>query len=241
MTDIYYEQPYLKHITTSVSNIRNVKNYPAICLEQNIVYPGGGGQPIDLASIRIKDNSNIDVLRPIRLDRQVYLQLDTNKEIKTGESVEVEIDWHRRYSYMKCHTATHVVMGVIRKLYPKAKALAVNIDADGKRFECIFSENSPHNQGDINTILDNSNKLIDEGREVQSILFPSYEEMQSSYPEIFRSTAYVKGAVRGIIIKEHDANPCGGTHVNTLEEIGNISFVSFNNTDDRKEILQFCL
>ena len=81
-----------------------------VLLDRTVFYPGGGGQPHDTGSLIIGDD-RIEVSRVTQDSRGVWHWVDVLPPL--GTEVVGEIDWERRYTLMRTHTAMHAMCGVV--------------------------------------------------------------------------------------------------------------------------------
>ena len=132
MTKLLYmeniEGNYIKEFNTTV--IKNKKDY--ICIDQTAFYPLGGGQPSDVGVIKWNDKKSTV--------KEVIKKGDTLKHIIDGEKPQVGtkihgiINWEKRYSHMKMHTAQHILSGIIFDDY-KARTVGNQIHPEYSRVD----------------------------------------------------------------------------------------------------------
>ncbi len=140
MTELLYMKDinsnYIKEFDATVT--KNKKNY--ITFDKTAFYPKGGGQPSDTGTISWKDKTS-------RI-KEVIKKGNTIKHILNGEKPEVgtkiyaKINWDKRYSHMKMHTAQHILSGIIFDDY-HARTVGNQIHADYSRVDfkpITFSE-----------------------------------------------------------------------------------------------------
>ena len=81
-------------------------------LTRTAFYPGGGGQPCDVGAL----DTAAGTLRVIGVRRDrgpIWHTIDGDELPGVGTAVHGRLDWERRYSLMRTHTALHVLCGVI--------------------------------------------------------------------------------------------------------------------------------
>src|SRR5690606_22821294 len=78
-------------------------------------YPEGGGQPADYGYLRF-DGKSIDVVDVQKVGNVIVHVVKSALSLKSGSRVKGSVDWERRSSLMKHHTATHVVNGAARRV-----------------------------------------------------------------------------------------------------------------------------
>jgi misacylated tRNA(Ala) deacylase len=135
--------------------------------------------------------------------------------LEPGEPVTLEIDWERRYALMRLHTALHVMSCVV-----VAPVTGGNITPDKGRLDF-----------DIDVTLLNAARIEQEtnalvARAIATETVWITDEEMDARPELVK-TMSVKpprgaGRVRLLQIPGIDLQPCGGTHVRNIAEIGGI-------------------
>ena len=137
--------------------------------------------------------------------------------------MEAEIDWDRRHRHMRMHTALHLVCAVL----PGASITGAQVGAERSRVDF----NVPTEGLDKETIAAALNRLVAADTPVGSLWITDAE--LDANPELIR-TLTVKpprgyGRVRLVNIAGVDRQPCGGTHVKRLGEIGGLDVVKIEN------------
>jgi misacylated tRNA(Ala) deacylase len=82
-----------------------------VLLDRTVFYPGGGGQPHDLGTVSVGEDT-LSVVRVTQDRDGVWHWLDSGLPGE-GTNVACAIDWERRYLLMRTHTALHALCGVI--------------------------------------------------------------------------------------------------------------------------------
>ena len=226
MSQLYLNDAYLKEQKTVISQQRVMKKKTAVTLEDNIFHPSGGGQLFDTGKLTIGDTT-VDVVKLVKEKKDVWLCLDTKESLSEGTEVLSSIDWERRYKFMRCHTAAHIVMGAIKRHVESYAPEGIEINEDGE-IELSFSGKWDSTQKTADSILNLANETISHGGKVWTEDFGDINEAIEKHNSIFRGVTDLKGDVRIVIIENWDANPCGGTHVKELSEIGVIELIEFS-------------
>src|SRR5262249_14426717 len=135
--------------------------------------------------------------------------------LKVGEPVHAVIDWDPRYARMRMHTALHLLSAVL----PYAVTGGSVGDTDGR-----LDFDIPDAGLDKDAITDKLAKMIAADAAVRSSWIT--DEELTAKPNLIK-TMSVKppmgtGRVRLIEIVGYDLQPCGGTHVLSTGEIGNV-------------------
>ena len=218
-TEIFRSDPYLSSSEATVVAVRE----EGLILDKTVFYPEGGGQPGDIG--RIANNIfGADVTNTIKSTDGI-LHLTDNKRglISVGDNVEIDIDWERRYSLMRMHTALHILCSIVDGAVTGG---SVGIQKSRLDFDI------PGERPDKESLTQQLMEIVDRNYPVVSSWI-SDQELQKN-PDLIR-TMSVKpptgtGQVRMIRIGDAiDFQPCGGTHVKSTGEIGKIEISKIEN------------
>ncbi len=212
---------YLKELDTTVKQA----NDKYIVLEDTIFYPNSGGQPHDEGSLTTENGKEYKVVYVGKFSGEISHEVD-KPGLKTGDRVHAKIDWNRRYTLMKMHTAAHVLS---RVLYDEigANTSGNQLGLDRSRIDFTLEK---FNREKIPGWIEKSNKYIKEGAKVI--------KSEMSKEEAFKLPGFAGPSphlmidletLRVVNIEEIDAQPCGGTHLDEISEIGRIIFVKAEN------------
>lgn len=207
----YYQDPYLRSIRCTVTDVRHTDKATEVKTDRTIFYPEGGGQPGDrgrLGPWDVLDTRKAD-------DGDSVLILAPSCKVEAGESLELSLDWDHRYKFMVIHTAQHLLSGLLFYIYGIG-TVAVH---QGEEYLTIETDKSEIPQETIDGLILAANEKIRENHEIV------YHEMSHSDAEALglRRSIKVEGDVRIVEIKDVDRIACGGIHVARTGEIGVIS------------------
>lgn len=203
---LYYENPYCKEFTSTVTACRQGKGDYEVLLKETVFYPEGGGQPADtgwLGGVRVCDVRERD-------GEVIHL---CESPLAEGMTVCGKLDWDRRFRYMQQHTGEHIFSGLIHKRFGYQNVGFhmgkdfITIDFDG-----LLSEK------EMREIEAQANQVIFENRKV-SCTYPPQEELERL---AYRSKKALCGAIRIVEVPDADICACCGTHVSQTGEIGMI-------------------
>ncbi|MBP2314523.1 alanyl-tRNA editing protein [Azospirillum soli] len=219
---IFREDPYAKSCTATVSSV----DERGIRLDRTVFYPNGGGQPGDTGVLRFA-GGEVRIADTVKgdggPDDVIHVPEMGAVLPAPGTAVEAEIDWDRRHRHMRMHTALHLVCAVL----PGASITGAQVGAERSRVDF----NVPAESLDKQAIADAINRLIAADTPV-SPRWITDEELDAQ-PDLVR-TLTVKpprgyGRVRLVNIEGVDVQPCGGTHVARLGEIGMLEVMKIEN------------
>lgn len=235
MTDALYlpDNEYQKEFDAEVTKAKEGDNY--ICLGQTFFYKEGGGQPADHGKIEWEEGEAkvVDVQKEHGEHRH-YLEGDIPEP---GAEIHGVIDWERRYKLMRMHTAQHVLSWVVLNRY-KASTAGNQIHEDYSR---IDFEPAEFDDEDVEKIERSANALIQKGLEVEKE-FMDREQVEQAVEEGRTNLDIIPDSIdplRVIIIGEEDLCPCGGTHVDSIDEIGEIKITERTTKGQDVERLKF--
>ncbi|MGE4352370.1 MAG: hypothetical protein AB7E52_09310 [Bdellovibrionales bacterium] len=220
-TNVYLENPYLHVFESSVLESRIIKKKTAIAAKENLFYPGGGGQPIDLGSIEI-NNELVPVVDIKKMDKKVYAVLDKKIDLMDGAKITQKIDGERRLGFMKLHSAAHILMAAVKRNTENYAPEKIEISDDGSKCAIFFEGMWDGSEEALTKMVNEANAAIDKNLSLTPGCFEDAQNAAAEYGELFRAAGPMNGPVRIICVEGWDANPCGGTHVRTSAEIGRI-------------------
>ncbi|MGB9634925.1 MAG: alanine--tRNA ligase-related protein [Candidatus Micrarchaeia archaeon] len=232
---IYLKDSYIKECDAKVDSVNNSRY---IILDNVIFYPNSGGQPYDTGKIiRVKDNVEFDVVYSTKLDGLVSIEV--NKEgLAEGDIVKCVLDWERRYTLMRMHTAAHILANVF---YRKGgiKITGNQLGIDRSRFD--FSMDS-FDRDKIVEYVKEANETIRKGIDVKVYELP-YEEAMKISGIVKLSGAFPPNLkmLRIVEIPDVDIQADGGTHVRNTSEIGTIEIVALENKGKSNKRVYFTL
>ena len=219
MTKIFEEDAYKKEIKTKIKKID--KDNKSIELEDTIFYGQSGGQPGDIGEIIIK-GVKIEVKNTIKSEGSIKNILENIDGLEVNQEIEAKINWHKRYRYMRMHSALHLMCAAIPLGVTGGQ---IGFEKSRLDFNDPNKEiNKPELEDKINAIMKNDHKII-------------YEYIDSkileSQPELVRTMSVkppnIDGKLRFVKIGDIDFQPCGGTHVKSTIEIGEITIGKIEN------------
>ena len=191
-----------------------------IVLDRSVFYPTGGGQPGDSGQIGWNGQS-LTVATAVKAegDRIALVPAEPQALPPVGAQVIQTLDWERRHRLMRVHTALHL-LSVVIPLPVTGGAIA----PDKGRLDFDMQE-APEDKAPLQARL---NDLIDRDLPVTETWITD-EELRAQ-PDLVKtmSAAPPTGAGRVRLIRigqgadQVDLQPCGGTHVARIGEIGQL-------------------
>lgn len=188
-----------------------------LVFDQTIIFPGGGGQPRDLASLDHDGMTLGAVTDATAEDAHIIYDIEGSiaDNLSAGDVVIQRIDEASRRLNMRMHTALHLLCAAVDLPVTggQLSGLKGRLDFDATSGAIDKAAVQDKLLAWIELDLDISTSTID---------YESLDDM----PELVR-TRSVKpprgnGLVRLVRIGDIDVQACGGTHLASTGEIGNI-------------------
>ena len=209
--ELFREDAYLRSCNATVTGADDGTFY----VDKTIFYPLGGGQPGDtgtaswdgtsakIAATRYGDGGDI-----------AHIVEEGAALPPVGSSVELTLDWDRRYRHMRMHTAMHLLGSIL-----KYDVTGGNISSEKSRLD--FNMEDTVDKEAVSLALA---ELVQSDHAV-SCRWISEEELDAN-PQLVRTMSVQpprgKGRIRLLEIQDIDLQPCGGTHVKATSEVGQV-------------------
>jgi misacylated tRNA(Ala) deacylase len=230
---LFREDAYLRTATARVVSVEG----NVVVLDRTIFYPLGGGQPGDTGFL-IRDSGDrvaITDTRKAPASGDVAHHLAPGAAMPAvGEAVGLEIDWDRRYALMRLHTALHVMSCVVI-----APVTGGNIAPDKARLDFDIDMNLLNAE----RIEQGTNELLARATATETVWIT--DEELDARPELVKTMSVQPprgaGRVRLLKIPGIDLQPCGGTHVANIGEIGAIRVVRIRNEGKKNKRVEIAL
>ena len=211
---LFRDDSYLKQCDARVVA---VTEQGGIVLDRTVFYANSGGQPGDTGVLTKPDGTRIAIENAIYTDAAkseiAHVPAAGSPTLKIGDTVSAAIDWDRRYARMRMHTALHLLSAVL--------PYAVTGGSVGES-ESRLDFDIPEAGLDKDAISAKVNEMIASDAAVSS-RWISDDELAAN-PGLVKTMSVQPpmgtGRVRLIEIANLDLQPCGGTHVRALKEIG---------------------
>jgi misacylated tRNA(Ala) deacylase len=188
-----------------------------VVLDRTLFYPEGGGQPGDVGVLTLPDGREIKVTDTRKGEAPgsvAHVLEDVVLELVPGTRLTGHIDWDRRHRLMRMHTCLHLLSAII--IAPVTGGAV----GDGYgRLDFDLPE-SP----DQTEVQQKLNALIKQDAPV-SFRWITDAELDAQ-PELVKTLSVQPprgaGKVRLVQVQGIDLQPCGGTHVARIGEIGQV-------------------
>ena len=214
---LFRDDSYLKECQARVVA---VTDQGGIVLDRTVFYASSGGQPGDSGALTT--TNGIPITTAVYIDAAKseiahilaeILPAHGSPALKPGDTVSAAIDWDKRYARMRMHTALHLLSAVL--------SYAVTGGSVGES-ESRLDFDIPEAGLDKDAISARVNEMIASDAAVSS-RWISDDELAAN-PGLVKTMSVQPpmgtGRVRLVAIANLDLQPCGGTHVRSVKEIG---------------------
>ncbi len=209
----YLRDAYRRRLQTRVLACRAQDGGFLAITPDTIVYPGGGGQPLDRAVLEGQP------VLSVRLDADAGWVHAVPRPVPVGPAL-IEVDWRQRFDAMQQHSAQHLITALAGDQLGLT-TVAFHLGAERSSIDLDAAEVDP-------VVLDELLDLVQaEIRAALSIRSRWVEpaELEGLAVRSRGLPADHRGKVRIVIIEGVDRNTCGGTHVASTAELQLVSFL----------------
>ncbi|MDL2246338.1 alanine--tRNA ligase [Methanobrevibacter sp. OttesenSCG-928-K11] len=247
-TDLLFYKDFNKtDFTGKVLDIVEKDGNLNIVLDQTVFYPEGGGQPSDIGTISV-DNQEFKIEYAEKINNVVLHKVDISDENNKitedvlnnliGKAIDGEIDWERRITLARHHTATHLIVAAAKKvlgnhIWQAGAQKGIN------RSRIDLSHYKRISQNEINEIEKIANSFVMDNTQVD-INWLSRDEAEKNYGFSLYQGGVVPGeSIRVVKLPEIDVQACAGTHVPRTGDIGAIKINKTERVQDGVERIDF--
>jgi misacylated tRNA(Ala) deacylase len=216
---IYQTDAYVREFEAKVEAIEGEE----FLLDRTAFYPGGGGQPSDRGSV-MRGDVPTPVVDVRKSGGDVWHRLESGS-LNPGDRLHAELDWDRRYTLMRTHTAMHILCGVVWRDYG-ASVTGGNMEPGRGRMDFEFERMRKELVEEIEAKI---NAEVQAARDLRVAILPREEAFQ--IPDLIRTKINLLPAgieqVRVVEIVGLDLQADGGTHVANTREVGPLKVVDY--------------
>lgn len=197
MTIRRYYDSAARRDSATVAELGTDERGAYVVLDQTLFHPQGGGQPADLGTIE-----GVEVTHVAAAGDDIRHYLATTAPFSTGQQVALIVDDARRSLHERLHTAGHLIGSVVELLFPQAEAVAGHHWPGESRVDFRLRVDA----------LDPES--------IQFILEPELRRAVARNPKVY--SAESAPGRRAVIIEGYRPIACGGTHVASVGEVGEV-------------------
>jgi misacylated tRNA(Ala) deacylase len=211
-----------------------------VVLDRTAFFPSGGGVLGDEGTLRGPAGRVYRVVETVESENGPLHRLEAagDSALAVGDTVEGALDWERRFTLMRYHTATHVLTGVMFTDHG-VRVTGNQLTPEKGRVDFAFSE---FDREVLEAGFRRSNEIVAKGLPVRVSFLPA--EAARARPELFKlETAFRHdlAEVRLVEIVGFDVQADGGCHVANLAEIGKLVLTKTENKGKSNRRVVFVL
>ena len=208
------------YLAEAEAEVVAVNERGGIILDRTVFYATSGGQPGDTGKLMLADGRVVDIAATITgetKDEIIHVPA-ADAGLTSGDRVKLAIDWERRLKLMRMHTACHLLTVVCQ--FPITGAAVAE---DDSRIDFDIPDAS-FTKEDVTARL---MELVRADYPVATRWIT--DEELAANPGLVKSKnvrpPVGTGRIRLVLIGDNgavDSQPCGGTHVKSTAEVGEI-------------------
>ena len=226
---LYLEDAKLLAFRAVVTDIREYARRDGVqvwqmALDRTAFYPAGGGQPQDLGVLRARARSGAELsvaVDDVVEDEAGEVWHQTTKPLLAGTEVEGAVDAERRLDHTQQHSGQHLLSAVLAEELG-ARTVSFHLGEDDATIDVAVELKAEQallleRLGEVERRV---NRLIAGNAPVRVRVVPGEEAQALLASGAVRKLPPREGNIRLVEIAGLDLNACGGTHVESLGEIG---------------------
>ncbi len=228
---LYYEQP--SDIEFEAVVLDFFDGYAV--LDQTLFYPEGGGQPADTGTL-VSAESMVRADSVVKVG-EVILHHVGGGVLQRGDRVKGMVDEERRWSLMRHHTATHILLHAAKEVLGAhihqagAQKGSESSRVDIRHFKHITAD-------ELRRIEIAANRMIMAGQQVEITV-----EDRTRAEQKYGFSLYQGGVPPGrnirIVKVAGDVEACAGTHCRNTGEVGVVKIIRVEHIQDGIERIEF--
>lgn len=229
---LFRDDAYLREASARVLRVGE----RGIEFDRTVFYPQGGGQAGDSGTLTRAGGAALAIIdtRKGEADGVLHVPAPGSALPEVGETVRLQLDWERRYRLMRLHTALHLLSCVV-----VAPVTGGNIAHEKARldFDIDLSKlDAAHIERETDALIASA--------VATETTWISDAELEAQ-PELVKTMSVQPprgaGRVRLLRIPGIDLQPCGGTHVANIGEIGAIRVLRIRSEGKRNKRVEIAL
>ena len=196
-----------------------------VVLDRTVFYARSGGQPGDTGVLRW-EGGELRVLDTVKSGGRLLHEVD-GEPPAAGILVTAEIDWDRRHTLMRTHTALHALSAIVFRDYD-VKVTGGNMEPGVARMDFELESIDAEFGREVE---DKLNAELAADRPVRVSFLPRAEALAD--PDLIRTKVNLipdsVDPIRVIEIEGLDKQADGGTHVRSTAEVGHVRVAKTEN------------
>ncbi len=204
--------------------------------DQTLFYPEGGGQPSDTGTF-VSAESIIRVDNVVRVG-DVILHHLSGGVVKRGDRIKGIVDEERRWSLMRHHTATHILLHATKEvLGAHIHQAGAQKGHESSRIDIRhFKHITPEELRKIEVV---ANRMVMESQPVEIDIEDRVKAEQKYGFSLYQGGVPPGKDIR-VVKVAGDIEACAGTHCRSTGEVGAIKVIRVEHIQDGIERVEFC-
>ena len=233
---LYYRNQYSRGFEAKVVKVIDGEY---VVLDKTCFYPEGGGQPADTGYLTF-DKKRVEVVDVRKVGKVIVHKLKGEAVPKKGSKVKGVIDWEKRYSLMKNHTATHLINGAARRILGQhVWQFGTQKGVESSRLD--ISHYRRLTAEEVHKIEVLANRAILRNMRVTTAWMPRSEAEGRYGFRLYQGGAVPGREIRVVATGDWDVEACAGTHLKSTGEIGFIKITRSERVQDGVERLVYSI
>ncbi len=235
---LFYKDFYQKEFEGEVLGVVQKDGNNCLIFDKTTFYPEGGGQPSDIGDVKIDDKS-FNVTYAEKINNVVLHHIDGDvDETVISKKITASINWQRRITLARHHTATHLIVAAARKILGN-HIWQAGAQKGIKKSRIDLSHYKRISQEELNKIEKLANEYVMDNIDLD-IQFHTRDEAEALYGFTLYQGGIVPGKIiRVVKIPGIDIQACAGTHVPRTGAIGPIKINKTERVQDGVERIDF--
>ncbi len=207
---LYYEDAYISSFSAKIIGVSTIDNGYDVILDETAFFPEEGGQSSDTGYIGKARVTHV-------YEENGIIHHITDMALPLGRQ-DCRIDFDARFEKMQCHTAEHILCGIIHKHFGFDN-VGFHLGED----EVTFDVSGVLDRSQLDMVEIIANNVVFSNLAVKAY-FPVAKELASIE---YRSKLGITDGVRLVEVDGTDICACCAPHVSRTGEIGMIKILDF--------------
>ena len=236
---LFYKDFNQKEFEAEVLGVVKKDGKDTLVFDKTAFYPEGGGQPSDIGVVSI-DGNTINISYAEKVSNVVLHHVDSKVDLNqfVGKKLNGKIDWTRRITLARHHSATHLIVAAARKILGE-HIWQAGAQKGVSRSRIDLSHYKRISEDELDEIEKLANEYVMENIDLD-IKFHTRDEAEALYGFKLYQGGIVPGkSIRVVKIPGIDVQACAGTHVLRTGDIGPIKINKTERVQDGVERIDF--
>ncbi len=221
---LYYADAQLRQASATILHVDPKQN--AVVLDQTVFYPEGGGQAADFGLME-----GVAVVDVQKQGGTIVHYVEDASDFSAGQNVLLQVDWDRRESISRHHTATHIMIATARKvLGSHVWQHGSHKDEDEAHVDVTHFERPT--SGQVAEMEKIANAVIMEARPVVVQEMDRGQAEQQHGFRLYQGGGAIGKKIRVVEIPGLDVEACGGIHRTATNQVGYLKIVGVEQVQD---------